>query len=414
MQVSLSLERPERNRTRLTFPSVEYRESRDSCLTGKKLQRDTLEGRSNLHAWKKEQKKNYLCNCSFQQVNESVSEWMKIAWRRAKERQRERRGHLSSRKGEIRWFISRSQQMSPRFIDVGPLSNSLLYGRAMHVRKPEFWSSNCASLISSCRSNEQAVKFIRFRNAKNTRNFVHSIIRWYITIILPDYDCLVVSIKYFSSPCPSNFTRKTLCVCHLRRYKRTQWNSPRRTNLYVLYIGDGTPSSFSRFSRTILVLDSIWRLKIFFPRVFVPPPRRPRLRSAFRGVITRRARPLPPLALSVPRDRNTLLFYKDARRACERTSERARACNTTKTCREKSRTRPPSRLDNGNAETSRGNVTMIEARPPREIYLAISRGLHERAPPSRFPAAPIRDRSWYFIRRNFYYKELHTLHILVL
>lgn len=25
--------------------------------------------------------------------------------------------------------------------------------------------------------NEQAVKFIRFRNAKNTRNFVHSIIR---------------------------------------------------------------------------------------------------------------------------------------------------------------------------------------------------------------------------------------------
>lgn len=74
MQVSLSLERPERNRTRLTFPSVEYRESRDSCLTGKKLQRDTLEGRSDLYAWKKEQKKNYLCNCSFQQVNESVSE----------------------------------------------------------------------------------------------------------------------------------------------------------------------------------------------------------------------------------------------------------------------------------------------------------------------------------------------------
>lgn len=317
-----------------------------------------------------------------------------------REREREERALVEQKRGDPLIYLAFATD------------ESTVYRCRPTIKLFALWKSHARS---KARTLIFKLCFTNFFVSIERTSSVHSIIRWYITIIiLPDCDCLVVPIKYFPFPCPSNFTRKTVCLYHLRKYKRTQWDSSRRTNLYVLYIFDGTPSSFSRFSRTILVLDSIWRLKIFFPRVFVPPPRRPRLRSAFRGVITRRARPLPPLALSVPRDRNILLFYKDARRACERTSERARARNTTKTCREKSRTRPPSRLDNGNAETSRGNVTMIEARPPREIYLAISRGLHERAPPSWFPAAPTRDWRWYFIRRNFYYEELYTLYTLVL
>lgn len=49
-------------------------------------------------------------------------------------RKGEREDTCRAEKREIRWFISRSQWMSPRFIDVGPLSNS-----------PFLWNSRARS-----------------------------------------------------------------------------------------------------------------------------------------------------------------------------------------------------------------------------------------------------------------------------